>query len=356
MGNASDPLKPRVSIVINNFNYARFLTQSIESELAQTRSTTEVIVVDDCSIDVSRDIIRSYGDRVIAVLQEKNGGQAAAMNAGFAASHGDLIIFLDADDYLYPKAAEMAAAALGPGVGTVQYRLHLVDDAGNRIDLFPPPEVAFESGNVLPKLLARGRYQGTVTSGNAFARDTLLAILPIPAERFRISADGYLVTCAPFHGSVASIEEPLGAYRMHGGNLWMNEPSMAQRFRRSILHEIDKHQLLRERAAAARFPVSTEPGLKDHQHLEMRLGSICFESAEHPIPSDRRWRLALRGAGAVFGAPLRLRRRVLLATWFLLVGALPRRLACDVLAWRLDASSRPKAVQRALRQLRRLTQ
>ena len=187
-------MNPRVSIVINNFNYSRFLPQSIESALAQTYPQTEVVVVDDCSTDDSRNIIRSYVDQVIPVLQEKNEGQAAAMNAGFAASHGELIIFLDADDYLYATAAETAVAALGPGVGCIQYRLHLVDSIGNRVDLYPAPEIAFDSGNVVPKLLATGRYQGTVTSGNAFARGTLLAIMPIsrrtiPHQRRRVPGD-----------------------------------------------------------------------------------------------------------------------------------------------------------------------
>ena len=187
-------MNPRVSIVINNFNYSRFLPQSIESALAQTYPQTEVVVVDDCSTDDLRNIIRSYVDQVIPVLQEKNEGQAAAMNAGFAASHGELIIFLDADDYLYATAAETAVAALGPGVGCIQYRLHLVDSIGNRVDLYPAPEIAFDSGNVVPKLLATGRYQGTVTSGNAFARGTLLAIMPIsrrtiPHQRRRVPGD-----------------------------------------------------------------------------------------------------------------------------------------------------------------------
>lgn len=345
----------RVSIVINNFNYARFLPQCIESALSQAYPQTEVVIVDDCSTDGSRDIIRSYGDRVIPVLPEKNGGQGAALNAGFAASRGELVIFLDADDYLYPNAVETAAAALGPGIGSIQYRLHLVDGSGNRVDLYPPPEITFDSGNVVPKLLSTGRYQGTVTSGNAFTRGTLSAILPIPAEQFRISADGYLVTSAPFHGLVASIEKPLGVYRMHGGNLWMSGASMAKRCRRSVLHDFDKHKVLREHAAALGLAANVEPGLNDYQHVEMRLASLCLEAAEHPIPSDTRPWLALRGARAVFRAPLPFRRRALLATWFLCVGLLPRRFAGKLLAWHLEPSSRPKPVQRVLRQLRRLT-
>ena len=76
-----------VSIVIDNFNYAEFLGQAIDSALAQRHGDTEVIVVDDGSSDHSRQVIGRYDGRVRAVLKE-NGGQASALNAGFAASRG----------------------------------------------------------------------------------------------------------------------------------------------------------------------------------------------------------------------------------------------------------------------------
>jgi hypothetical protein len=69
-------------------------------------------------------------------------------------------------------------------------------------------------------LLATGRYETNVTSGNAFARDALLSVMPDPEEDFRLSADGYLVTQVPFYGAVASLDESLGAYRLHGTNAW----------------------------------------------------------------------------------------------------------------------------------------
>ena len=95
---------PLVSVVINNYNYARYLAQAIDSALGQTYPGTEVVVVDDGSSDGSRDVIAAYGTRVVPVLKE-NGGQASAFNAGFAASRGDVVLFLDADDCLLPTAA-----------------------------------------------------------------------------------------------------------------------------------------------------------------------------------------------------------------------------------------------------------
>ena len=76
------------SIIINNYNYGRYLPKAIDSALAQSYPHTEILVVDDGSSDDSRTVIASYGDRIIPVLKQ-NGGQASALNAGFAASRGD---------------------------------------------------------------------------------------------------------------------------------------------------------------------------------------------------------------------------------------------------------------------------
>src|SRR5215469_16521569 len=97
---------PRASIVVTNYNYGRFVARCIDSALAQSYPDTEVVVVDDASRDHSREIIRSYGKRVVPILLERNGGQGAAFNAGFRACRGDVVLFLDADDWLYPHAVE----------------------------------------------------------------------------------------------------------------------------------------------------------------------------------------------------------------------------------------------------------
>jgi hypothetical protein len=240
-------------------------------------------------------------------------------------------------------------------VGTVQYRLDLVDRCGRKIDLYPAREIGFDTGNVVPKLLETGRYEGTVTSGNAFSRATLAAVLPIPEERFRICADGYLITAAPFYGTIVAIEEPLGAYRLHGDNLWSGGASLAGRFRRAIGHDADKHRVLAERAASLGLRSSREPGLLDYQHVGIRLGSLCLEPDQHPIAADTRLGLALRGARASLRARLPWRRRFVIAAWFLSVGIPPRPIARHALAWNLDPRSRPPAVDGLLKVLRRIT-
>src|SRR5215212_8459413 len=101
---------PLASVIINNFNYGRFLREAIDSALAQDYPATEVVVVDDGSTDDSRAVIESYRDRVRAVFKE-NGGQGSAYNAGVPVSRGEYVCMLDADDTLDPTAIRQAMDA-----------------------------------------------------------------------------------------------------------------------------------------------------------------------------------------------------------------------------------------------------
>jgi glycosyltransferase involved in cell wall biosynthesis len=344
-----------VSIVINNFNYARFLAQSIDSALAQTYPRIEVVVVDDASQDGSAEVIRGYGDRVLPVFQDRNGGQGAALNAGFAGSRGDIVIFLDADDYLYPHAVARVVGGWRAGLAKLQYRLDLVDVRGATLDLYPAPEIRFDSGDVIPELLRTGRYETTVTSGNAFPREVLKKVLPVPEEDFRISADGYLVTAVPFHGPIASLEEPLGAYRLHGANAWAQDNAPAgERLRRWLEHDAHKYRVVADQARAVGYAVSASLGMRDHHHVATRLASLCADRVRHPYPGDSRLGLAIRGAFASRIARLPWKRRSILAAWFLAVGVLPRRVALKAISWRLSPSTRSPSVARLLKTVRKM--
>ena len=98
-----------VSIVIPCFNHARFLPEAIESALGQSHAPVEVIVVDDGSTDDSASVAARYP---VKVVRQANAGLSAARNAGFAASSGEVLIFLDADDRLRPDAARAGVEAL----------------------------------------------------------------------------------------------------------------------------------------------------------------------------------------------------------------------------------------------------
>lgn len=93
---------PLVSIIIPTFNRAWAVGRAIDSVLGQDYRPFELIVADDGSRDQTPAILSSYGDRLTVVHQE-NRGVSAARNAGVARAQGDLIAFLDSDDYWKPQ-------------------------------------------------------------------------------------------------------------------------------------------------------------------------------------------------------------------------------------------------------------
>lgn len=95
---------PKVSIIITNFEYEKYVGEAIESALKQSYRPHEIIVVDDCSYDNSRGVIDRYP--VKRIYRKENGGPAAARNEGIASSTGDYFLLLDADDRIKPNAIE----------------------------------------------------------------------------------------------------------------------------------------------------------------------------------------------------------------------------------------------------------
>ncbi|HWC26404.1 MAG TPA: glycosyltransferase [Solirubrobacteraceae bacterium] len=205
----------RVSIVVDNFEYERFLGEAIDSALAQTHDDVEVLVVDDGSRDGSRDVIASYGQQVTAVLKD-NGGQASAFNAGFAASSGEVVIFLDSDDVLEPGAAAAAVDELRRApYAKLHWPLREVDRDGRPLGTLNPG-APLPEGELRDRVLERGpgAYATPPTSGNAFSRSFLERVMPLP-EELRLCADAYLYDLAPLFGRIACVHEPLGRLRRH---------------------------------------------------------------------------------------------------------------------------------------------
>lgn len=101
--------RPRVSVLITNFEYENYVGEAIQSAINQTYKAHEIIVVDDCSYDNSRRVLEGFSnkERVRVIFRKENGGPAAARNEGIASSTGDYFILLDADDRLRPNAIEL---------------------------------------------------------------------------------------------------------------------------------------------------------------------------------------------------------------------------------------------------------
>ena len=202
-----------VTILINNYNYGRFLKDAIDSALNQTYRNLEVIVVDDGSTDDSREIIAGYGNEIISVLKE-NGGQASALNAGFAASRGEIICLLDSDDSFDACKVERVVPNCRPG-SMLYHTLRLEPGTG----VFAP-YIAPTNFYRYARQYRFVPYIGSPTSGLVIRRELALRLMPLPTQHVRSCADDFIVRAAGLIGEVVGIPDVLGNYRVHGENAW----------------------------------------------------------------------------------------------------------------------------------------
>ncbi len=131
--------EPLVSIVTPSLNQAQYLEKAIQSVLAQEYPRIEYIVVDGGSTDGSVDIIRGYEAQLAWWISEPDEGHADALNKGFACASGDVLAWLNSDDYYYPGAIAQAMAFLRdhPDVGMVYGDADYLDPQGRVIGRFP---------------------------------------------------------------------------------------------------------------------------------------------------------------------------------------------------------------------------
>ncbi len=263
--------RPLVSVLITNYNCGRFLKKSIDSALNQTYSPIEIIVVDDGSTDDSQDLLGSYQDRIIPVFKE-NGGQASAINAGFAISQGEIICSLDGDDLWLPNKVKEVVKAISdyPNTSIIYHKVQNIDRAGKSIS--PPwPPYKVVRGDISSQVARTGSWwPWPPSTALSFSRVFLSKVMNIPEAEYRVSADAYLADLAPFFGEVVGIDRVLSLLRFHDNNNWSNSSDIEKR---SLQHHEVRVKVLN--STLRDFGVNTEVSLIDHwpyQLLRYKLG------------------------------------------------------------------------------------
>lgn len=126
--------EPLVTVYITNYNYGKYVKQAIESVLGQTMPDFELIIIDDGSMDDSREIIAQYaGKPNVRIIFQQNKGLNRTSNIALNASRGTYIMRLDADDFLDPQALLVMTDVLerDPELGLVFPDYYYVDSEGN---------------------------------------------------------------------------------------------------------------------------------------------------------------------------------------------------------------------------------
>ena len=153
---------PIVSVVIIAYNCAEYVSHAIQSVLEQTWSKLELIVVDDGSTDATGEVVQRTQDPRLRYIRQANKGPNAARNEGIRHARGQLIAFLDCDDWWLPQKLEKQVARVSddPEIGLVYSLATRVDAAGKEGDRFD----SIVEGRVLDRLLLGNCIAGSASS------------------------------------------------------------------------------------------------------------------------------------------------------------------------------------------------
>jgi len=149
----------RIAVVTPAFNVARYVGDAVRSVLGQTHRDFRMVVVDDGSTDGTESVVAGFTDPRLSLIRQENAGVSVARNRGIAAVGGQALLFLDADDWLAPKALALLADTLAGAPDTVAAvggyaRVGLTTPPANRVF----QRIPAESRDLLPRLLVRNQF------------------------------------------------------------------------------------------------------------------------------------------------------------------------------------------------------
>lgn len=343
----------KISVVVPSYNYEKYVGICIDSVLTQNYLNFELIVVDDCSSDSSRQIINNYNDkRLSTVFHEKNSGHGGAFNSGFEKSSGDIVMFLDADDFLKSGALQTIADNYEVDVAMYHYFLDLVDTHGNSFDIFPKREVGLESGNVVDKLCQTGGFRTTVTSGMAFSRKALSSVMPMDKNIYRQGADGYLSVTVPLYGPVKALEPSLANYRQHGDNHSKFGQAMLKRAGWCVSHIEDKFASLQFHANKCQLKVQPNLEKRNLKYLEQLLVLVLFGSSNEKNNYPTKKCIVKDALAALADENRHDKHNKTIGVWWKAIGIAPDYFSRLFVQWKLDSNSRPLFIRKLAKSLR----
>ena len=211
----------RISVLINTYNHERFIAQALQSVLDQTfpADQMEIIVVDDGSTDSTPQIMQTFLPG-IHYIRKENGGQVSAFHAGVAEARGDIVAFLDGDDWWAPDklAAIVEAFDENPNVACVGHAYHEVDSNGLITATMVPTEDRLSLENPRAAELSSSLRTFLGTSRFAIRRTVLEQTLPVPDDLPFF--DNFVFSQAVAISGGVLLKQPLCYYRLHANNLF----------------------------------------------------------------------------------------------------------------------------------------
>lgn len=231
---------PAVTVLIDTYNHERFIEEAIVSVLEQDfpPNQTEILVIDDGSTDRTPEIVRKFEPRV-RLIRKVNGGQASAFNTGIPEARGDVIAFLDGDDWWSPKKLSRVMEYLGahPEVGVLGHGIYEVDSVLGRTLATAPAdsrEISFASLQETEFFRRMMCFFGT--SRLVIRKEFANRALPVPGS-IVIEADEFLAIMSIAYSRAVLLPDLLTFYRLHEDNLYQlrsGDPRKLRRLHQSI--------------------------------------------------------------------------------------------------------------------------
>lgn len=215
-----------ITLYISSFNQSSYLGESIESALAQTRPPDQLIIIDDCSTDGSRDVIDTYHRRHPALIEpiynQRNIGIGAVRALAIERARGELVTYLDGDDLYEPRKLELEERALieHPGAGYAYSNFTSIDHDGEHLKTWSDGG----GGALLPSgdlfdTLASFTMPGGVCHRCELVRTQIVRRVGSYEPGLNLYEDFDLALRYARHHRAVAVGEPTHRYRLHDAGL-----------------------------------------------------------------------------------------------------------------------------------------
>ncbi len=276
--------EPLVSIIITTYNHSRYLADAVESVIGQTYANMELVVVDDGSTDNTREFLRQYP--FIKYIYQSNQGLSAARNKGIDNSKGSFIIFLDADDWLYPNAVVTQLRHFSLDPAGVAFMAGSHDKVNSRKRILMSAESAPPSQTHYAALL----------QGNFIGMHAAVMYRKEVFDYFRFDTglsacedyDLYLRIARLF--AIDCHSEKIAAYRIHEGNMSANTALMLSQVKRVLQKQ---YALLPVQKQYPLYKKGWDNWKKYYTGELMHAISRCVNTGNYHQINIREWKLAI---------------------------------------------------------------
>jgi glycosyltransferase involved in cell wall biosynthesis len=278
--------KLTVTVLVNTYNHEKFIEQALQSILDQDwpGGQLDIVVVDDGSTDSTFSIAQRFAPRM-RCFRKPNGGQVSAFHAGVAEMRGEVVAFLDGDDWWETSKISKVVDAFCrfPNVAAIGHGFYEVDQQGAVLGMtVPAREYYLALSSIETARFAADLRVFGGTSRLTMRRSALERTLPVPSELPFF--DNYIFTQAIAISGAVLLPEPLCYYRFHSANLYASDSADKARLKRKYDLQRSLTECLPPKLCSLGVPgdfisAALEADFTDRDRLRLILqGGWCWET------------------------------------------------------------------------------